>query len=429
MIWGPPRLRLTSRPLETALANPADLDAAALFQVLVWALGAVLIAVILGGRLLTGRRVFPALVGNTSLRYYMLYFAVALASAAYSVSPLYTVFSAAKIFVSIMAVALLTDRGSLSDRRPLILRLFFLVNAAQWIVDGILYFAAPELVGTNIPLIGFRLNGGIFGDYGEAAACAGLYFLSEAMFYSQRMSQVIHWALYGLTWVFVAASRTRSTIVATAVMFLAVILLYRRITTRLIAVLGIFLVLAVFVVGGGVDPLVEFAMRGQKMSSLVTLTGRSQAFDFLYEQWKQAPWLGYGYGAGSRFLLVRFVKETGLGIGSAHDALSRVFCDLGIVGTLVLACAVAATAIEMFRLMKVTRSSPRAHALALQLIALASFAFLKCIVSSGIAEAPFLVLITAVGAAIARWQARREYQGRWEPVVATPALSFQASVR
>jgi O-antigen ligase len=428
MIWGPPRLRLTSRPLEIALTNPADLDAAALFQVLVWVTGAVLIAIILVGRLLTGRRMLPALVSSTSLRYYMLYFALALASAAYSVSPLYTIFSAAKILVSIMAVVLLTDRGSLSERRPLILQLFFLVNAAQWMAEGILYFVAPELVGKDIPLIGFRLNGGIFGDYGGAAACAGLYFLSEAVFYSRRVSQVLHWTLYGLTWVFVVASRTRSTIVGAAVMFLAVVLLYRRISTRVIAILAIFLALGVFVVEGGVDPLVEFAMRGQNMSSLVTLTGRSQAFDFLYEQWKQAPWLGYGYGAGSRFLLIRFVKETGLGIGSAHDALSRVFCDLGVVGTLVLTCALLAMGIEMFRLMKVTSSSPRAHALALQLIALASFAVLNCIVSSGIAEVPFPVLITAVGAAIARRQASRELQCRSVPSKARSALSLRVSV-
>jgi O-antigen ligase len=402
MIWGPPRLRITQRPLEAALTSPLDLDAAGMFQAAVWVCGGAVVLLMLASFAIRYRRFAPAVLWTTSLKYYLAYGLFALASSTYSASPFYTLFAAGKIVVAILAVVLLTDRGSLLSPRPLALTLFFLVNILQWLANSMLYFFYPSLVGSELPGIGYRLYGGIFEDYGAAAVCAGLYFQSQAMFYTRGHARFWNWTLYSATWFFVILSRTRSAILGAVASFAVMVLLYRRTNTRVLAVVGIVAAIGIFLVMGGLDPATQFAMRGQDLSTLETLTGRSQAFSYLVEQWKESPWLGFGYGAGSRYLLIEFVRNSGLGIGSAHDAMSRVLADLGLVGTAMMVSIFLTAWRDVVLLVRSTMADVRAHALALQLAALLTFFTFTSVVSSGIAEASFPFLITSVGVAVAR---------------------------
>ncbi|MBZ5673656.1 MAG: O-antigen ligase family protein [Acidobacteriia bacterium] len=412
MFWGPPRLRVDQRPLGIALENPFDLDGSAFFQVAVWILSALVVAFILGGRGLFGRHFLPKVVWRSSLRLYLAYGLLALASATYSVSPFYTLFFAGKILTSLLAVALLTDRSDLSRPAPMVFTVYMAVSIVQWLLNASFLLIDPKLVGTELPNIGYRLAGGIFEDYGTPTAMASLFFLSAALFSSRQMVRIGSWGLFTLTWVFLGLSRTRSSIIGALAMLLVMLTLHRRSYSRVVAFLIIGLVCLGLIATQMVDSLVVFGMRGQSFESLLTFTGRTQAFEFLVNQWKDSPWLGLGYGAGTRFLLIRFVRETGLGIGSAHDAVSKVLVDLGLLGAVVLGLVFVLTWMEMIRLVRIVRPYPELQPLAMQLFAVFVYYALTNVVAGGIAEVPGPLLVVSVCAAVVRRRIAMEVTGQ-----------------
>jgi O-antigen ligase len=152
-------------------------------------------------------------------------------------------------------------------------------------------------------------------------------------------------------------------------------------------------------------PIITFGLRGQDVNSLLTLSGRTNAFAFLLEQWKQSPLLGIGYGAGSRFLLMRFVAESGLGIGAAHDALSKVLVELGLVGTVLVTVIVAVIWREMFQLMRIVRRHFELRPVAARLFAMLAYFTLTSIVSAGISEVQYAFLVIAICVAVVRHRA------------------------
>ncbi len=402
MMWGPPRLRPNPRPLSTALESPFDLDGFALFQVVVWVGAAILLAIILGARGLWARRLFPRVLWKSSLKLYLIYGLLAAASAWYSVSPVYTLFFACKIMVAILSAALFVDQGDLSQTFPKILKLYLGVQLGQLILNIAVLAIDPSLIGSEVPGIGYRLAGGIFEDYGISAAMAGLFFLCCALFRSRGLLRAIYWSLYFVSWIFLALSRTRSSIVGGVVILVFTLAVYKSPNIRILSGVIAGLFCSILIATQSIDPLIAFGMRGQSFDALVTLTGRTNAFEFLLQQWREAPWLGYGYGAGSRYLLMRFVRESGLGIGAAHDAASKVLAELGGVGTALLLLIVLLTWIEMIRLVRSSRPYPELQPLATASFVLLSFFTLINLVSAGVAEVSYPFLVIAVCAAVLR---------------------------
>ena len=185
-----------------------------------------------------------------------------------------------------------------------------------------------------------------------------------------------------------------------------ILVLCRKPSTRVLTFIVIGLVCITLVVTQLTDPIITFGLRGQSVNSLLTLTGRTNAFAFLLEQWKESPWFGIGYGAGSRFLLMRFVAESGLGIGAAHDALSKVLVELGLLGTVLVAGIGIVIWREMFQLMRIARPHSDLRPMAARLFAMLAFFTLTSIVSAGISEVQYPFLVIAVCAAVIRHRAR-----------------------
>src|SRR5690606_1682772 len=77
---------------------------------------------------------------------------------------------------------------------------------------------------------------------------------------------------------------------------------------------------------------------------LRSLSDRSLAFEYLISAWSDSPIVGHGYAAGTRELMVGFFNETGMPLGAAHDVLSKVLADLGIVGALLLGISILSVA-------------------------------------------------------------------------------------
>jgi len=401
MIWGPPRLRLEPRPLELALRDPFDLDLAAAFQASVWLLSACTVLLFVAARGKMGLPSIPPIIYKSSLRFYLLYGLLALASAAYSVSPLYTLFFAGKILVSVFAVGLLVKRADMAATVPHFLKLFFFAQIFQWLLTVFTFLMNPELVGSELTDIGYRLSGGLFEDYGTPAALAGIYFLCEALYLRRGLVRVIFMGLYGLTWIFVILSRTRSTILGAVCVLFCALVLHSSMRVRIMTVISGTLLLMAISLSTFSNMIVSYGLRGQNAEALLSLTGRVHAFRFLMTEWQSAPWLGHGYAAGSRQLLMAFVDQTGLGIGAAHDAASKVLTDLGLVGCMLLTFILVAAWREVVRLLRSVKHRKDVRPLAVHVWCLLTFFTLISVVSSGIADAGFPFLIISASVALA----------------------------
>ena len=165
--------------------------------------------------------------------------------------------------------------------------------------------------------------------------------------------------------------------------------------------LVVSIALVAVVISQSVDSIVVFGMRGETVNSLLSLTGRAQAFEFLSYEWSQSPWWGFGYASGSRQLLIRFVKESGLGIGAAHDAASKVLVELGIIGASFLLIVFTIAWLEVISLVRLSAYNPKVRPLAIQVLLLTFFSLINA-VSAGIAEASYPYLVISVTTTILR---------------------------
>lgn len=159
-----------------------------------------------------------------------------------------------------------------------------------------------------------------------------------------------------------------------------------------------------------------YVTRGQTFSELLSLSGRTIAFEYLLQAWRQSPWLGFGFASGTRAWLVSFRYHYHLGIGAAHDALSRVLVDLGALGGGVLFTSLAWSTLRLWRAITVGRPRHGSSAVRAQAIALFCAACIRSVVSEGIADfsAIYLVMLLLVWALSTKQdRARRETYNRY----------------
>jgi O-antigen ligase len=201
---------------------------------------------------------------------------------------------------------------------------------------------------------------------------------------------------YVLSWYFVLLSQTRVTMAIGLIMAAIVLCLSRR--PFLIAT-GVMSVLAVVAIAGPLglgERGLSFLARGEAVTTMGTLTGRTVAFGFLLEHWRASPWVGYGYGAGSRQLMTEFILKTGLGMGAAHDALSRSLADLGLLGAVLLGASLAHAWVVLVQAWRAPARGAQYHALLVHATALLFWATVRSAMGTGIAALnyPFLIAMT-----------------------------------
>jgi hypothetical protein len=405
ILSGPPRIR--TRELRDALESPlTTLDPTAVIHLAAWAGTAALVAYLLYKQPERRRAWLRALTHHVATRWYLLFGLLAVASAAYSPARLYTLFFAAKILIALLGIVLVCESGR-SPRFDRALVLLFAVSGIRAIMLILLYFVDPSLVGSGDGLLqGYRLTGGDPGDYGESALLIGLWLLTAASFGRTRMRRTAAAIGYAASWGLLLASQTRSTITAGVVCFAILVGLRRSFRAK-----------AVLVLTGAVGLSLLFTQQAQVAVRLATrsgegirtLTGRTNAFDYLMEWWARSPLYGHGYGAGTRAALVDFVEQTGLDIGAGHDVLSTVLVDLGLIGAAVLLCAFLAAWWQVLRLWRRTRRLQRHRVVVAQLTCLAVWVTISAITSSSLAggSTAFLVLVGTAFAMDRALRARR----------------------
>ena len=404
IVWGPPALRTAGRDLDVAFADPFSFDAASLLQVGAWVFADALVLLLLISHVARRTPFLSDLLADRPLRWYGLYGMLALASVTYSVSWIYSAFFAHKILVEILVLALLEWHWP-SRHGSRALQVLFLVYSLQAAAIGILYVVRREWVtpfgsgGSPEPV---RLTGGMFADYGSSALISGLFFLTVVLFGSKPVYRLLAGGAYVGTWVLLVLSQTRSTMAA-GVAFL-VIMLHAHPRAR---VQGALIAAGV---GVGIAALLPAALEGivtvgtRRGEGLDTLSGRTEAFAYLIEQWQDSPLLGYGFGAGTRNSLIDFVARRGLNIGAGHDALSTVLVDLGLVGLALLLAAFVSAWMAVGRLYRATASNQQATVAVHQVTCLLVWVTFNAVVDKGLAG-PFEIFMVAI---VATWTLRRQ---------------------
>jgi O-antigen ligase len=255
----------------------------------------------------------------------------ALLSTLFSVTPAYT-FGGGFAFVSLICFVSVAvgKEGIEKCTMPVIYACGMLTISAV-----VLYFVAPSAVvalteGGNIP----RLAGltGSPNNLGRTASIA-LFFI----YFAVRGKQTTPWRLDIVAVILSSVaclilSWSRTSIIA-LVLSIAVLKLRKRILLSIWGIAGALTVLLVLVmVDYNWDTLVRIVTRRGSVQELVTFTGRTAIWQFIWGKFLNQPIIGYGYGSTKLLMPLEFRTALGWTSTSAHNMLLQTLVTTGLVG-------------------------------------------------------------------------------------------------
>jgi hypothetical protein len=396
-IWGPPQLRLRSGYDTIELANQLafdssfDFDFANIFRIVVWSFASILAIYCL----INNSIIFKKLILKNPVKWYFCFGILALISASYSPSFLYTIFFSSQIIVLLIISLYYVFNNSTYKY----INVLFYVFIIQWVVIVLLYLVEPDLVGRSDRAIGFRLVGGLFGDFGTAALISNVFFITNIFHnrYLKKFKKYFFYTLYLFSWVFIYLTFTRSVIISGVIILLLNIIIYRNTTKKIIYnYILLFSFIIIFVSGIHISVLEQLS-RGQTLETIKTLSARTVLFSYLLDRWIESPFIGFGYGAGARWLLADLVRE-GLPLGSAHNAFIKVIVELGIIGTIVLLVSFFKSWSASFKLKKIITKNSKYRLLFVQILSLMIFISIGSLFGDGIAggSSTYIVVIILI---------------------------------
>ncbi len=313
-IWGPPRFG-TSRSLSELASDTYTFNYIRIIELTAWGiLGLFVLKSLAGNILLKRNRVFSL---RYPLNFYFVFGLVALFTATYSLTQVYSFYRASQIVLYVLTIGLLVWQNSENWQK--IFKIFILIALLNTTLIIVTFFIAPELVSIRSSSWGLRLFGRSFvPDYGSSGVV--LFILTYIMFQNKdRRKWVLLIMCVSLIYVFL--SRTRSNIFF-LFLFLAMLpMIRKRVSLSLI-----FAVILGFGVALYLDlqyKIFLFLIRDEV--SIYTLSSRTVWWYDLYESFKDAPFLGIGYlNAGQ--LIEMF------GQGSSHNSYIEILVGTGLVG-------------------------------------------------------------------------------------------------
>lgn len=334
---------------------------------------------------------------RSPLRWYGGFVLVACFSILVAINRLYSAFFSYKLVVVLLVVVVLIEQA---DRKWwVVVEDVLVVHIYLWLLIAALYVFAPASVLGSDSLVGYRLTGGRFADYGAAAMMAGLWLLTRLL-YGKPKHRTLIFGAYLASFVFVLLSRTRSTIAAAIVIAILCAVLHDKVRVRLGVVWIIVGTAAVLLLVGAFPSIQEFLLRGQDAETVSTLSGREGAFDYLIAHWRERPIMGYGYAIGGRYLLTAYSQQFDVGIGAAHDALSKVLAETGLLGCIFLGLAFVTLWKRVAAGVRL-RQMPMAERLGMvRLAGITTWLTLASFVSGGVADVSLLFAVCVVAATL-----------------------------
>ncbi len=268
------------------------------------------------------------------------YLGIAIVSSIYSAAPTYsfsTAFGALGMLLLAGALAANLTEKQLLLTFALSLCLFVLVG---WVV----YFALPQLGRSLFITADGSLIERMCGLAGQANALgcslAVLLALVFLLWYRGHCGLFVVVPLGGFGLFTLLAADSRTALLA-ALIGMAAVVARRSLwvwgSSLLAASLGLILVAGIplrYILGftGGLS-------RSGDPTEMLTLTGRTEIWAFVWDKILLQPWIGYGYNS-SKFILPLFLGLPGLTVDEAHNTWLQNLLGTGIIGTAPLAVLV-----------------------------------------------------------------------------------------
>jgi O-antigen ligase len=272
----------------------------------------------------------------------LLYAALALFTATYSLYPLLTVWKAFEVITHVAVAMVLARRvTNVADAIGLL--------GLVWI--SMLFIAFSLLVGVVVSpseaLVTLEQSG--------ISTLAGVAFTVNTNTATQIGGLVVLFAASAL--VFSGALRGRWVLLLVLFLGVAVMLLARSRTSMFATILGLliiaffarrsWLLILLFLCGAAVmlsaaatDVITAFFLRGQSEEQFAGLSGRAYAWEPMWETFLDRPILGYGFYAGIRVLF---------GLPGADNTYLQVLLSGGLVLLTVFMVPIFCISIDLFR--------------------------------------------------------------------------------
>jgi O-antigen ligase len=257
---------------------------------------------------------------------------LAIVSTLWSAVPGYT-FAAA---MGLMFTALFACLIAAELPRPLVFRIlvgctmfnFGSAAAAALILPDVAW-VPPDAESTGYRLQGLSSHPNILAKEVAALCCLTAPFLVAA---GRRYATMV---LVGVALLIIAASGSRTSLLA-MVFALAAPLAKRPGAIRFAALAAAIVVTPLLLLGSiGAAPdfgaLVAGASRSGDSSELLTLTGRTELWGFIWQKIQDAPLLGYGFDAAEAVLSKDWWGQVDAGV-EAHNMLLQSLLTLGVFG-------------------------------------------------------------------------------------------------
>jgi len=306
----------------------SGLDAQTLFKLLVLC-GAFMIGVLNFNDL---KRSVQSSIG---LRWLLLFALWTVLTTTYSITPSYT-FAAGFAFIALICFISMTVQKNavIKMTMPVIYACGLLTLSAV-----ILYFTMPSAVVAQTEGGRIQRLAGLTGSPNNLGRIAsiGLLFIyvgiQSKLIKTWRIDIVITGisalACIGLSW-------SRTSMIALTVS-IGLIVMRKRVKLSLWLVTLLSGALLILVVTDfNWDNLVRLVSRRGSLQEIMTLTGRTAIWDFIWREFLNSPILGYGYGSTKLLMPMGFHTSMGWTSTSAHNMLLQTLVTTGLIGAVLV---------------------------------------------------------------------------------------------
>jgi len=293
---------------------------------------------------------------NLGAMFLIAYLAVAGISTLYSVAPIVTAGKAFELAVGLIVIltAVGMEPGGATGRVQSFVRTVVLFEAGLLITALAGFFLMPQTFSLVEARPGFFLPQILTSPYAHSNGLSSMGALVSAYgfaeFWAAEAGQARRlWLGLGVLGAICAAlaSGRQGAVIWIASMAVLLWVCKRRWFLILVAPTAVALAVAYR------DVLLAVLSRGQASVTLATWSGRLEFWDAALEVWEQHPWLGYGFGAGGRFVALESIGEDA--VGSLHSGYMEALTGVGIVGVVPLGLAIALMVVWAIRCLRARR--------------------------------------------------------------------------
>ena len=261
----------------------------------------------------------------------------ALATTAYSITPLYT-FAAALGFLGLWVTAV-TLATTVDPSRSLVwtTSALFAMSAASLL----LYAVAPSVAMVAYENSTSLRLGGIFGNANALGGVSALALLLVVTAWYSPLSRRLWWLSLLVVPVCLASlalSQSRTAMLGLAAAVTVVFIRRHPMVLLPVVLLGTSAGVVLVAYPGFIDTLIALVARSGRIEQVTTFTGRTEIWAFVVSAIAKAPVLGYGFASTRELIPAGYAGPYGWTTSSAHNLWLQAWVTTGGVGlALVLA--------------------------------------------------------------------------------------------